>query len=199
MKIFKYYCIASLLLILNFSCQTDNSPVAYENPNTSILGNLDLYTFSADTIFPISNPVPLELNSETKIVDVLDTLGKYLSSTYFYKVSIYTTIITNIRFEVLKVEEIQTPLRPFRIATINLIDPEELCMGYFFQGSHGGYVTAAMMAANFTQPHLNTPLLDGLIILYNGEILNQMDHINLHRIITPGEIRQAVLNAFTKK
>ncbi len=199
MKKFQIYFITFLFLFLYFNCQKDSSPVAYEDTSSSELGNMELYTFSPNSMFPIGNPIPLELASETKIFDVLDTLGRYLSKTYFYKISIYTTIITNIKFEVLKIEEIQTHIRPFRIATINLIDPDELCMGYCFQGSSGGYITAAMLAANFTQPHLPTPLLDGLIILYNGEVLNPMDHINLDRIITPGEIRQAVLNSFTKK
>ena len=159
---------------------------------------MDLYTFSTDSVFPIGNPVLLELAAATKITDVLDTLGKYLVETYFYKIEIYTTIITNIKFEVLKVEEIQTPIRPFRIATVNIIDPEELCMGYFFQGSHGAYVTACMITAHFTQPQSQIPLVDGLVILYNGQVLQMMDHINFERIITPGEIRQVVLNTFTK-
>jgi hypothetical protein len=100
---------------------------------------------------------------------------------------------------VIKVDEIHTPIRPFRIATIDFIDTEELATGYFFQGSHGGYVTYAMLAANFTQPQLDIPILDGLIILYNGRILTDMDHIRIDRIIVPGDIRQAVLSSFNKK
>jgi len=189
MKNIHYYFFILLFLIIQFSCQKDTSPVAYEETITSEVGDLSLYTFSIDSTWQIGNPKPLILSKDTKITDALDTIGKYLSETYFYKIEIYTTIITNIKFEIVKVEEIQTPLRPFRIATINLIDPEELCMGYFFQGSSGGYFTASMLAANFTQPHLYTPLLDGLIILYNGQVLPRMDHINLERIIVPGDMR----------
>ena len=197
MKRLHYYFFALFFLILQLNCQKDTSPVAYEDTSSSELGDLELYTFSIDSTWQIGNPKPFILSNEAKITDVLDALGKYLSETYFYKIEIYTTIITNIKFEVLKVEEIQTPIRSFRIATINLIDPEELCMGYFFQGSTGGHFTASMITANFTQPHLDTPLLDGLIILYNGQVLKRMDHINLERIIVPGDIRLTILKAFT--
>jgi hypothetical protein len=35
------------------------------------------------------------------------------------------------------------------------------------------------------QPHLEPPLLDGLVLLYNGQMLSELDHINLSGILTP--------------
>jgi hypothetical protein len=190
------FCV--IISYLFVQCHEDKTPVEAENEfRNSQLGDVDLYTFSSDSIFPIGNPSLLKLPSNSKIIDVLDTLSAYLAQNYFYKT--YTGIVTNIKFEVKKVDEIYTPIRPFRIATIDFIDPEELATGYFFQGSHGGYVTYAMLAANFTQPQLVIPILDGLVVLYNGRVLEEMDHIRLDRIIVPGDIRQVVLNSFNKK
>ncbi len=190
---FLFLTIFLLLLQLN------NPLNANDKISSSKSGYINLYTFSMDSQLQFDKPKPFVLLNTIKISDVLDTLGKHLSQTYFYEVKMYKRIKTNIKFEVLKVEEIQTPIRPFRIATINLVDPQEQCMGYFFQGSAGGYVTANMLLANFTQPHLLAPLLDGLIILYNGKVLPMMDHINLDRIFIPGDLRQRIQKAIRKK
>ncbi len=192
-------CHILFLLIFLLILQLNNALKANDKISSSKSGYINLYTFSMNSQLQFDKPKPFVLLNITKISDVLDTLGKHLSQTYFHEINMLKTIKTNIQFEVLKVEEIQTLIRPFRIATINLIDPQKLCMGYFFQGSSGGYNTINMLVANFTQPHLSAPLLDGLIILYNGKVLPFMDHINLKKIFIPGDVKQNVLKAIRKK
>jgi hypothetical protein len=66
-----------------------------------------------------------------------------------------------------------------------MVDVNNDALGYFFQGSTGGQTTFCMLTATFMQPHLDPPLLDGLVILYNGKLLAKLDHINLTGILTP--------------
>jgi hypothetical protein len=55
-----------------------------------------------------------------------------------------------------------------------------------------------MIGATFMQPHLSPPLLDGLVVLYNGEILPQLDHINLEGILVPRTVKHAVEQAILR-
>ncbi len=177
-----------------------NNPLISNDKNSSSKTRyINLYTFFMSSQLQFDKPEPFELSDSMTVSEVLDTLGKHLSQTYFYEINMLKTIKTNIKFEVVKVEEIQTPIRPFRLATINLIDPQELCVGFFFQGSSSGYNTINMLLANFLQPHLSIPLIDGLIILYNGKVLHMMDQTNLERIFIPSDARQNVQKAFRKK
>ena len=54
-----------------------------------------------------------------------------------------------------------------------MVDTNSEAMSSFFHGSTGGQTTFHMLAAIFMQPHLSLPFLDGLILLYNGEILSE--------------------------
>jgi hypothetical protein len=76
-----------------------------------------------------------------------------------------------------------------------MIDREEYAMSHFFQGSIGGQTTFSMLGATFIQPHLDPPLLDGLILLYNGETLQELDHINLSGILTPRLVKYVTRRA----
>jgi len=68
-------------------------------------------------------------------------------------------------------------------------------MRYFFQGSAGGQTTFYMLAATFMQPHLSPPLVDGLVLLYNGKILPELDHISVTGILTPRSVQHATKRA----
>jgi hypothetical protein len=52
-----------------------------------------------------------------------------------------------------------------------------------------------MLVANFMQPQLKYPLIDGLIILYNNTELKVMDHINLEGLISERVIDDLVRQA----
>ncbi len=147
------------------------------------IGELELYTFSADPQHFLGNARPFRLPPGTSLKDALEGLGEHLAETYFQ--STYTGEATNIHFEVVRIDEVGDLSRPLRIATVNMVDPDGYAMKYFFQGSGGGQTTFYILTATFMQPHLEPPLIDGLVLLYNGEMLPELDHINLRGILTP--------------
>ena len=132
----------------------------------------------------------------TSISDTVDNLGQYLVENYFCKT--YTNKLTRIHFEVLSIDVISPPSRLLRIAVVNMVDTDSEAMSYFFQGSTGGQTTFCMLAATFMQPHLSPPLLDGLVLLYNGEILPELDHIDLSGILIPKAIEHIVRRAIQR-
>jgi len=76
-----------------------------------------------------------------------------------------------------------------------MVDKNEHAMKHFFQGSTGGQTTFSMLGATFIQPHLAPPLIDGLVIFYNGKTLPELDHINLSGILTPRLVRYVAKRA----
>jgi hypothetical protein len=83
----------------------------------------------------------------------------------------------------LDIDQIVIPSRTLRIATISMVDPDQDAMRYFFQGSAGAQTTFYMLGATLMQPHLVPPLMDGLVFLYNGEMLPELDHSNVEGIL----------------
>lgn len=171
----------TLTTLLNSGCfnNSDKAP-----PDSSeIIGEVELYTFSPDCQYFLSDAQQFILPPGTSVRDALDSLGQNLAKNYFCKT--YTDKATDIHFEVLRIDEISVPSRRLRIAVVNMVDTNGDARRYFFQGSAGGQTTFCMLAATFIQPHLSLPLLDGLVLLYNGKILPALDHINLAGILTP--------------
>lgn len=70
------------------------------------------------------------------------------------------------------------------IATINLKDKDENLnwMNKYFQGSAGAGVTKTALEETLLQRNINYPWIDGIEIIYNGEMLS-IDHIELGDII----------------
>jgi hypothetical protein len=184
----------SLIMVataLTFGCFDSSEKVAHES--SPILGEVELYTFSPDQQYLLSNAQPFRLSPHTSLKDALNSLGQHLAETYFQKT--YTGKETKIHFEVVRVNEIATSSRPLRIATVNMVDPDRDAMRYFFQGSAGARTTFYMIGATFMQPHLNPPLLDGLVFLYNGEMLPELDHINVEGILIPRLVQRITKRA----
>ncbi len=171
---------------LTFGCFDSSEKVAQEP--SQILGEVELFTFSPDQQHLLSDAQPFRLSPHTSLKDALNTLGQKLAETYFKKT--YTGKTTKIHFEVVELNEINISSRPLRIATVNMVDPDRDAMRYFFQGSAGARTTFYMIGATFMQPHLKPPLLDGLVFLYNGEILPELDHINVEGILIPRLVRR---------
>ena len=176
---------------LTFGC-FDSPENAAQKPS-QILEKMELYTFSPDQQYLLSNAQPFQLSPHASLTDALNSLGQHLTKTYFQKT--YTGKITKIRFEVAKINEIIVPSRSLRIATINIVDPDKDAMQYFFQGSAGARTTFYMIGATFMQSHLNPPLLDGLVLLYNGEMLPELDHINVEGILIPRLVKRVTKRA----
>lgn len=186
--------VFSLIMVatgLTFGC-FDSSEKTAQEPS-QILGEVELYTFSPDQQYLLSNAHPFRLPPDTSLKDALNSLGQRLAATYFQKT--YTGKTTKIHFEVVRVDEIVISSRPLRIATINMVDPDKDAMRYFFQGSAGARTTFYMIGATFMQPHLNPPLVDGLVFLYNGEMLPELDHINVEGILIPRLVQRVTKRA----
>ena len=158
---------------------------------------MTLYTYSLGGDYGLTDPVEFNIGPNVLVEDVLDTLGKFLSKNYFYRYG--SGDLTNIKIEATNLTNISTPTRDVRIGVINLIDPDNTCMRTFFQGSAGGRETECQIFAPFMQPHLNPPLLDGLVLLYNGELLTEMDHVNFEGINIPRFVDVAVRWALKEK
>jgi hypothetical protein len=166
-----------LTTLLNVGC--DKAP----KTSSQIIGEVELYTFTPDQQNLLSEANPVILPPNTLVKDALNSLGQHLAKDYFSKT--YTGKVTDIHFEIIRIDEVVTPSRPLRIAVVNMVDSNRDARKCFFQGSAGGQTTFYMLAATFMQPHLSPPLLDGLVLLYNGKILPELDHISLIGILTP--------------
>ena len=160
------------------------------------IGELELYTFSPDPRYFLGNARPFRLAPSTSLEDALEGFGEHLAETYFKRT--YTEETTNIHFDVMGIDEIGDPARSFRVATVNMVDPDGYAMNYFFQGSAGAQTTFHILGATFMQPHLNPPLIDGLIFLYNGTLLPELDHINLRGILTPRLVQHVAARAIAR-
>ena len=180
-----------LIILLNLGCfnNSDKAPPA----SSQIIGEIELYIFKPDQQYLLSDAQPFILPPNTLVKDALDSLGRHLAKDYFSKT--YTGKVTDIHFEVVRIDEVATPSRPLRIAVINMVDTNRDAKRYFFQGSAGGQTTFYMIAATFMQPHLSPPLVDGLVLLYNGKILPELDHINVKGILTPRLVQHVAKRA----
>jgi hypothetical protein len=173
------FLMTSIFLISCLANDPDKS-----SPNVpQVIGNAKLYIFSSDDQYFLNNAQPFILPPKTSHRDALDSLGRHLSKTYFSKT--YTNDLTDIHFEVLRIDRLSTPSRPLLTAIVNMVDVNNDALRYFFQGSTGGQTTFCMLTATFMQPHLDPPLFDGLVILYNGKLLAKLDHINLTGLLIP--------------
>jgi len=151
------------------------------------------YTFSPGHRELFEGARPLRLPENYSVSDVLDTLSVHLARGYFGRIT--NDQPTNIQINLVRLEELPSTSRSIWIAVFDMIDPQELALGYFFQGSDGGAKTAAMISATLLQPQTDPPLLDGLIFLYNGAVLPRLDHINLSGILIPETIEYQVRRA----
>jgi len=186
-----FFLLIMVATSLTFGCF--DSPEKAPRGPSQILGEVELYTFSPDQQHLLSNPQPFRLSPHTSLKDALGSLGQHLAKTYFQKT--YTDKVTKIRFEIVGVNQVAISSRSLRIATVNMVDPDRDAMRYFFQGSAGARTTFYMIGATFMQPHLNPPLLDGLVFLYNGEMLPELDHINVEGILIPRLVKRVINRA----
>jgi len=155
-----FFFLIMAATILSFGCF--DSPEKNARKSSQPLGDAELYIFSPGRKYFLHHAKPYQLSPDTSLKDALDSLGKNLAETYFQKT--YTGKTTKIRFEVVDIDQIVIPSRTLRIATINMVDPDKDAMRYFFQ---------------------NPPLVDGLVFLYNGEMLPELDHMNVEGILIP--------------
>jgi len=169
------------------------SPEPQESASDDRIGTIVAYVFEPDPQEYLAAPQPFPLSPEMSCAEALTALGTHLSQTYFISNSGRET--ASIRLEVLGVHRFPVNHRSYRLVVINMIDPEQEALQGFFQGSAGGQTTFYMLTATFLQPHLDPPLADGLILLYNGEEFPEIDHVNFRGIVTTERIRPVVKRA----
>ena len=137
-------------------------------------------------------PHKITFNQNLSKKEVLDSIANYLTVKFFVMSNKYYKDKRKIVVTVQKVTLIEVHNQIFYIASININDPDKVCMTTFFQGSTGAYNTYLTLVSNFIQPQLVTPLLDGIVFTYNDEELKPMDHINLEGLISEREIDNLV-------
>lgn len=179
---------AAVLIALLAGCRADRQPAA-DPP----VGTPALLVFSVDPEAMLSEPKLAGIPPETSLSEALDRLGKHLATGYFAPQDPPET--ADIRFEVQGITLLPSGSRHLRVATIDMIDPKGTALTDFFQGSMGAQSTFHLVAATFLQPQLDPPLLDGMILLYNGERFPVMDHVQLSEIVVPEQVRRAVVRA----
>jgi hypothetical protein len=155
------------------------------------LGPFTAYVFQPDSQHYLTAPQPFPLAPEGSVTGALEALGAHLSRHYFSS----GTADARISFEIMSVHSIPVGHRNYRLAVVNLVDPDGDALQVFFQGSAGGQTTFYMLAAAFLQAHHAPPLVDGIILLYNGETFPEADHVNFRGIVTPEMIRPVVMQA----
>ena len=157
---------------------------------TDSLGTRTIYMYAPDHDQECltAEPRPEWLAPALAVEVVLDSLGSALSRSYFYE---WNEEPTGIAFETIEVERLPTPPDSMRLAVVNMVDPDGWAERGFFQGTTGGSMSQLMISATFIQAALTldeAPLLDGLVLLYNGERISPMDHTRLDLIQQPEDV-----------
>jgi hypothetical protein len=111
---------------------------------------------------------------------LLDSLCGRLSAGYFAG---YGGRPVALSFRVRDIATIPAP-EPLYIGLIDIRDSARVAMRTFFQGSAGARMTQAVLCATFLQPG-EDPLLDGVVFVYNGEMMPALDHIDMSGVQTP--------------
>jgi hypothetical protein len=139
---------------------------------------------------------PVAIDDAADIHSTLDAIAGAVSEMYFSR---YGRRSTSIKVVLDSVHYVWLSTRPIRIGIFDVIDTDSVAMRTFFQGSSGAQLTFDVLVANLVQPQMNPALLDGAIVLYNGELISEMDHIDLSGILTPGMISGEVYAAMKKQ
>ncbi len=126
---------------------------------------------------------------------ILDSLASFLTADYFVPKNKHYRNKEKISINIDSIIIFNSTNKQYRIAVVNIKDPDEICMTFYFQGSMGGQNTYVMLVSNLMQPQLKDPLLDGIIFLYNNSELKGMDHIRLSGIITERGIEFGIRRA----
>ena len=126
---------------------------------------------------------------------ILDSLASFLTVNYFVPKYKYYQNKAKISINIDSIITYNSTDRKYRIAVVNINDPDKICMGLYFQGSSGGQNTFFMLISNLMQPQLKDPLLDGIIFLYNNSELKEMDHIYLQGLFSEREIDRIIRKA----
>jgi hypothetical protein len=155
--------------------------------------------FSVHPEWILTEPKAFDIDPETPLTGALEALGSHLSATYFKRDGEEAGDQGGVRFAISALTTVPAGNRWLQVATIDLIDPRQTALRDFFQGSTGAQGTYFLLAATFLQPQRTVPLIDGMVLTYNGEPFPVMDHVQLRDIIVPGgALRRTVTQALLR-
>ncbi|MEJ2545099.1 MAG: hypothetical protein P8Y99_13615, partial [Calditrichaceae bacterium] len=137
----KYSILFILILGCFFSIYSQDSKTF----EAKTIGDANLYKFEPLSLPPFIKPQRMNIDPETKIKTVIDTLIFELNNLEYFKKD-------NISFELTRIENIVFPNKTFRIGIINIIDQNKIALGTYFQGSSGGAMTSVTITSNLFQP-----------------------------------------------
>jgi hypothetical protein len=190
LMIFLLGCLTALLVLSGDSMK---SGIGQKQSGSAYGG--DLYVFAAGTEHALEVARKIDRPSALSVEEALNLLARHLEETYFFQTPEGEN--TRIRFSVENLHSIGGVPRRHCIAVINMMDEEDTALRHFFQGSFGGQTTFFMITATFLQAQNDPPLLDGLVLLYNGKTFPHMDHIDFSGIVTPKSVRRLVRRVIT--
>lgn len=90
---------------------------------------------------------------------------------------------SEIKFELMGISYVETNIRKYPVAVINISDPRNIMESRYFQGSTGGMVTQNTILLNVLQPQIQG-FVDGCLIYINNIPVGEMDHVNFQGIIS---------------
>ena len=185
---FKY--VVLIIIVINYN-QLHSQLISRWNTDTSF------YFYKIDSLSNAKNLITEKVIFESRLTkaEILDSIASFLTNTYFIPRNKYYEAKRKISIDIKGIDEINLPDRIYSVATVKIDDPDKISMGIYFQGSTGGLITYLILVSNLMQPQLETPLLDGVIFLYNNVELKRMDHINLEGLISEREIDSIVRKA----
>jgi hypothetical protein len=186
-------CISFLLMTVLFLSCGEKTPETQESQNPVPVVSGPFYHFVPGPDGRLEKAEKVDFPSNRMPRDLLKALGDHLAQTYFGESP--SGEKTRIRFEILSIPEIESGGRIYRIAVINMADPEKEALNYFFQGSYGAGEAYFMITATLLQPQTRPPFLDGMIFQYNGEEFPELDHIHFNGIIVPARVEAMVRSA----
>ena len=162
------------------------------SPSADTLGTRTVHLYAPapdyDDSCVVAEPQPGWLEPGLTVEAALDSLGHALARGYFHD---WNEQPTGIAFDLVEVVTLPTPPESMRIAVIDMVDPDRWGERSFFQGTTGGAISERLIAATFLQVPATweaPPLLDGLVLLYNGERIAPMDHTRLDLIQQPDDV-----------
>jgi hypothetical protein len=188
-RLWLIYLAAAIGLMMGSCSEPTHAPQPVVDER---IGAVEAYIFEPDAQYYLATPRPFDLDPQMTVAEALTALAGHLSRTYFNPVPDGDP---GIEFEIVKVQRLELRHRWYRLAVVNMVDPRLEALQVYFQGSAGGQTTFYMLTATLLQPQMTPPLLDGLILLYNGDEFPQIDHVNFRGIVTPEMARSVVTKA----
>jgi hypothetical protein len=167
---------ALMVIVILSSCGTQKETSKEEE--LKVTDKLFYYSYLVNEKGETLKADPMHYQEDSHITAVLEKILNQLSVHFSRQYS--SVPQSNVRFELITLNVIETDARTYKIVVINIDDPGNVMERGYFQGSTGGKMTQDIMFMNILQPQTN--FIDGCIIHLNNQPVGEMDHVNLQGI-----------------